>query len=227
MLIAEQLIEPEIIDKALQLQATTGKRMGTILLEKGWVSETELLQMLSRQLSIPFTQLRPGLWDPGVANIIDKDTSQRLVVFPLFKVHDRLILATNDPQDLLALDEIKSRTGYTIKPVLAKKDDIIRQHSEALEDDLNIAEYLGNLEEDFEVVDNQIPDDYAAIDELSSESPVVNLINAMIQRAIRDGASDIHIEPGRKKSRIRFRLDSILYEVMNPGAECILRWFPD
>jgi type IV pilus assembly protein PilB len=219
MLIAEQLVEPEIIDKALQLQSATGKRMGAILLEKGWVSETELLQILSRQLSIPFTQLRPGLWDPEIANIIDKDTSQRLVVFPLFKVQDKLILATNDPQDLLALDEIKSRTGYTIKPVLAKKDDIIRQHGEALEGDLDIAEYLGNLEEDFEVVDNQIPDDYAAIDELSSESPVVNLINAMIQRAIRDGASDIHIEPGRKKSRIRFRLDSILYEVMNPGAE--------
>lgn len=219
MLISEQLVEPEIIDKALQLQSATGKRMGAILLEKGWVSETELLQVLSKQLSIPFTQLRPGLWDPEIANIIDKDTSQRLVVFPLFRVHDKLILATNDPQDLPALDEIKSRTGCVIKPVLAKKDDIVRQYGEALEGDLDIAEYLGNLEEDFEVVDNHIPDDYAAIDELSSESPVVNLINAMIQRAIRDGASDIHIEPGRKKSRIRFRLDGILYEVMNPGAE--------
>jgi type IV pilus assembly protein PilB len=219
MLIAEQLVEPEIIDKALQLQSATGKRMGAILLEKGWVSETELLQVLSKQLSIPFTQLRPGLWDPEIANIIDKDTSQRLVVFPLFRVHDKLILATNDPQDLPALDEIKSRTGCLIKPVLAKKDDIVRQYGEALDSDLDIAEYLGNLEEDFEVVDNHIPDDYAAIDELSSESPVVNLINAMIQRAIRDGASDIHIEPGRKKSRIRFRLDGILYEVMNPSAE--------
>ncbi len=219
MLIAEQLVAPEIIDKALQLQSATGKRMGMILLEKGWVNEPDLLKILSKQLNIPYIQLRPGLWDPAIANIIDKDTSQRLAVLPLFKVHNKLILATNDPQDLPALDEIKNRTNCTVTPVLAKKDDIIRQHGEALESDLDIAEYLGNLEEDFEVVDNQIPDDYSIIDELSSESPVVNLINAMIQRAIRDNASDIHIEPGRKKSRIRFRLDGILYEVMSPGAE--------
>ena len=220
MLIAENLITPEKIDKAFQLQATTGKRMGAILIEKGWVSEADMLKTLGKQLGLPYVYLRPGLWDPEIVKVLDKETCIRLKVLPLFRVNQRLIIATCDPQDLPAQDEIKRRTGLTIKPVLAKLEDIVHQIKDASNNnDLDVSNYLTELEEDFEVVESQILDDYAAIDELSSESPVINLVNALIQRAIRDGASDIHIEPARKKSRIRFRIDGVLYEVMNPTIE--------
>ena len=219
MLIEEQLVSPENIDKALQLQSATGKRMGTILIEQGWVSEGDFLKTLSRQLGIPYIHLRPGIWDSTLVNFISKETQQRLKVLPLFKIHKKLVLATSDPQNLNAFDELRISTGCTIKPVLAKSEEIARQFKESMEDDVNIAEYLTELEEDFEVVEEALPDDYTTIDEMSSGSPVVNLVNALIQRAIRDGASDIHIEPARTKSRVRFRLDGILYEVMNPAAE--------
>jgi type IV pilus assembly protein PilB len=219
LLIQEQLVSSENIDKALQLQAATGKRMGAILIDKGWASETDLLKILGKQLGIPYINLRPGLWDPGISNILNKEICQRFMVFPLFRVHKKLILATSDPQDLHALDEIRKKTGIAIKPVLAKSEEIARQFKESVDTDINIAEYLTDLEEGFEVVDNALPDDYTTIDEISSGSPVVNLINALIQRAIRDGASDIHLEPSRTKCRVRFRLDGILYEVMNPAAD--------
>ena len=220
MLITENLVTSDIIDKAFQLQATTGKRLGTILIEKGWVSEMELLKILGQQLGIPYVYLRPGLWDPVCAELLDKNICLRLKVLPLFKVQDRLFIATGDPQDLPALDEIKQRTGLTVKSVLAKNEDIVRQLQESVSaNNLNITNYLTDLEEDFEVIESQILEDYATIDEMSSGSPVINLINALIQRAIRDGASDIHIEPARKKSRIRFRIDGILYEVMNPSVD--------
>jgi type IV pilus assembly protein PilB len=219
LLIQKQLVSAENIDKALQLQAATGKRMGAILVDKGWVAEIDLLRTLGKQLGIPYINLRPGLWDPTISNSLNKEICQRFKVFPLFKVHKKLILATSDPQDLHALDEIRKMTGYTIKPVLAKGEEIARQFKESLDTDINIAEYLTDLEEDFEVMDNALPDDYTTIDEISSGSPVVNLINALIQRAIRDGASDIHLEPSRTKCRVRFRLDGILYEVMNPAAD--------
>ncbi|NIW57034.1 MAG: type II secretion system protein GspE, partial [Gammaproteobacteria bacterium] len=74
-------------------------------------------------------------------------------------------------------------------------------------------------EEDFEVIENLAPDDYSEIDELAGGSPVINMVNALIQRAVRDGASDIHIEPGRNRSRVRFRIDGVLYEVMTPKSE--------
>jgi len=220
MLIAENLVTPDKIDKAFQLQTTTGKRMGSILIEKGWISEMDMLKILGQQLGIPYIYLRPGLWDPACSELLDKNLCLRLKVLPLFKIHDRLFVATSDPQDLPALDEVKQRSGFTIKSVLAKNDDIVRHLKESLSaGELDISNYLNDLEEDFEVIESQILEDYATIDEMSSGSPVINLINALIQRAIRDGASDIHIEPARKKSRIRFRIDGILYEVMNPSVE--------
>lgn len=220
MLVAENLVTLDKIDKAYQLQSSTGKRLGAILIEKGWCSEIDLLKVLGKQLGIPYIYLRQGLWDPSTVKLIDKDICQRLKVLPLFKVNKRLFIATSDPQDLRALDEIKHRTGLAIKPVLAKNEDIVRQFNDSSSaDNLNVADYLSDLEEDFEVVASQISEDYATIDELSSGSPVINLINALIQRAIRDGASDIHIEPALKKSRIRFRIDGVLYEVMNPSID--------
>ena len=215
----QQLVSAEKIDKALQLQSITGKRMGAILIDKGWVSEAELLKVLGLQLGIPYIHLRPGIWDPALARLIDPDTLQRLNVLPLFKVHDKLILATCDPQDLNVFDELRQLTGCVIKPVLAKKAEIAKQYQETLNSEVDISEYLTDLEEDFQVVENALPEDYTAIDELSTGSPVINLVNALIQRAIKDGASDIHIEPARNKCRVRYRLDGVLYEVMNPAVE--------
>jgi len=103
--------------------------------------------------------------------------------------------------------------------VLAKKAEIAKQYQETLNSEVDISEYLTDLEEDFQVVENALPEDYTAIDELSTGSPVINLVNALIQRAIKDGASDIHIEPARNKCRVRYRLDGVLYEVMNPAVE--------
>jgi len=219
LLIEEKLVSPENLDKALQLQTATGNRMGSILVEKGWVSEADLLKVLSKQLSIPYLHLRPGVWDAAISNIISKETQQRLNIFPLFKIHKQLIIATNDPQNLTAFDELRKLTNCTIKPILAKSEDIARQFKDSMGDDIDISEYLTNLEEDFEVVEENKIEDFSAIDEMSSGSPVVNLVNALIQRSIRDGASDIHIEPSRSKCRVRFRLDGVLYEVMNPAYE--------
>ncbi len=219
LLIEAQLISPENVKKTLQIQAATGKRMGHILIEKGWISEADLLKMLSVQLNIPYIHLRPGIWDNSLHNIISKEAQQRLKVFPLFKIHNTLIVATSDPQNLNTFDELRKLTGCSVKPILAKNEEIASQFKESLNSDINIDEFLTELEEDFEVIDESIEDDYSAIDEMSSGSPVVNLVNALIQRAIRDGASDIHIEPSRIICRVRFRLDGVLYEVMNPAIE--------
>ena len=219
LLLEQQLVTVENIDEALQMQSATGKRLGIILTEKGWVSEGDMLKTLSLQLGMPYIHIRPGIWDVTISNVLAKDIQERLKLLPLFKVHKNLFIATNDPQDLNAFDELRKLTGYTIKPVLAKSEEIVKQFNESMDGDINIDEYLTELEEDFEVVEESLLDDYTAIDEMSSGSPVVNLVNALIQRSIRDGASDIHIEPARKKCRVRFRLDGILYEVMTPAIE--------
>ena len=219
LLLELQLITPEVLDKALQFQNATGKRLGSIFIEKGWVAEKDFLKALSAQLGIPYVHLRQGIWDATISNIIPRDAQQRMKVLPLFKVNQRLVIANNDPQNLNVLDELRNLTGCVIHPVLAASEEIIRQIQESDNDMIDIADYLTELEEDFEVMEESREEDLALIDELSTGSPVINLVNSLIQRAVRDGASDIHIEPSRKKPRIRFRLDGVLYEVMNLTME--------
>ena len=140
---------------------------------------------------------------------------------PLFKVRDTLYLATPDPQSIPSFDTVAELTRAKVKPVLACKVEIVETIREAHDDDASLSEYIGtlDLESELEIVEHKIPDDYTTIDEIAAGSPVINLINGLIQRAVRDGASDIHIEPSRTHSRIRFRIDGVLYQVMSPPLE--------
>jgi type IV pilus assembly protein PilB len=219
ILLAKNLVTEEQIAEAIGLQVQTGKRMGKILVEKGWLTEHDMLKVLSDQFSLPYVLLRPGLYDPAAVSLISKDIARRLEILPLFKVRDFLTIATHSPQAIPKFDEIEERTGLRVKPVLALQQNILKCIEEAYAGTGIGTDYVDDLEEDFELVDRRLSEDYTTIDELAEGSPVVNLVNAMIQRAVRDGASDIHIEPSFAKCRIRFRIDGTLYEVLSPKIE--------
>lgn len=219
LLIEAGLATVEHIDEAIRLQAETGKRMGEILVERQWVSETEMLKVLSQQLEVPYTYLRAGVYDLACTKLIDHSLALRLRVLPLFSIRNVLTLATSDPQSIPSFDEIERLTGLTVQPVLARTQEIEHCINEAYEGSVEINAYVGDLEEDFELIDQEIAGDMASIDEIANGSPVINLVNAVIQRAIRDGASDIHIEPSRNKTRVRLRVDGVLYEVMTAALE--------
>jgi type IV pilus assembly protein PilB len=193
--------------------------MGQIIIDKGWVSENDVLAALSEQLSVPYVQLRAGIFDPDVAGLLKKNIANRLRVLPLQKVRDTIYLATGDPQAIPAFDEVEQHTGHRVQPVLARREEIIRYLNDVYSGNIDSIEMLVEVDEDFEVVENILPDDYAAIDEMAEGSPVINLVNSLVQRAIRDGASDIHIEPSRNKSRVRCRIDGVLYEVTTLRSE--------
>ena len=219
MLLEAGLASQEDIDNALHLQSTTGERMGKILVAKGCVNETDMLEVLSYQLQVPFVKLKPGLYDPAVASLIKKPIAERLEILPLFKIHNKIIIGTHDPQAIPSFDEIEQMTDCEVKPILVESKDV-QQYLNDIYDTSSIYDHnVGFVEEDFEIIDQELSDNFEAIDELAAKSPVVNLVNSIIQRAIRDQASDIHIEPGRTKTRIRLRIDGALYEVMNPSVE--------
>ncbi len=219
LLIKKALLKPDQVSEAMRLQKKLGKRMGQIIVDKGWVSERDFLTALGEQLGIPFVALRAGLYDPEVAPLMDKDVARRLRVLPLFKVRGKLFLATADPQDIPSRDEVEERTGHNAVPVLARQEDILKATNDAYSGEDYMPDLLGDVDEDFEIVKTTLPEDYTTIDEKAAGSPVVNLVNSIIQRAVSDGASDVHIEASRTKSRIRFRIDGVLYEVMNPPLE--------
>jgi type IV pilus assembly protein PilB len=219
LLIEQGLLTAVQVEEALLLQKKSGKRLGPIVVDKGWVAEYEVLRILASQLNIPHVRLRSQLCDPAVVALLDKNVARRLRVVPLFMVRGVLYLATANPQAIPSLDEVGERLGCSVRPVLAGLDDLIKAIDEAAPGAEYAADLISIVDDDFEIVDTVIPDDYTEIDDMAAGSPVINLVNALIQRAVQDGASDIHIEAFRTVSRIRYRIDGVLYEFQSPRIE--------
>ncbi len=217
ILIERELASAAQVAEAARLQEQTGRRMGFILVEKKWLTEVGLFQALAEQLGLPYVTLRSGLYDPLALTLIERDVARRLNVMPLFVVHNTLTLATAEPQAIHSFDDIKARTGCRIRVVLAAPGELARIRADAYGG--SMPDFIHSTVNDLELIDNQIPDDYTQIDEMASASPVINLVNAVIQRAIHDGASDIHLEISRNRARIRLRIDGVLYEIMAPRVE--------
>ena len=226
--IGDMLVEMGIIDAAqradaLQFQAKSGKQLGAILIEKRTISETDLYKALSRQSGIPYIALRAGLYDPAAAAMVPGETARRLNVLPMFNVRDTLTLATADSQAIPAFDEIQSITGGKLCLVLSRRDEISKCHfdaystqqaSRAMDGGMEmLGSALGDGLGDIELVEQE-PTDFTTIDQMAGGSSVINLVNGLIQRAVSDGASDIHIECSRVRGMVRFRIDGILHEIM-------------
>ena len=207
----------EQVAEAARLQDQTGKRMGLIMVERKWITEAALYQALADQLGLPYVQLRTGLYDPGALALLERDVTRRLNVLPLFQVQGTLTVASAEPQAIHSIDELRARTGVRIRIVVAPPADIRRLADEAYGGAL--PDFVQTEASDLELIESTIPDDYTQIDEMAGASPVINMVNAVIQRAIRDGASDIHIEISRNRARIRLRIDGVLYEVMSPRVD--------
>lgn len=219
LLVEKKLLTEDQLAEAMELQSKAGRKLGELVQEKGWVNERDMLRALADQLDLPFVRLKNGLFDQDVLELLDRHTANRLRMLPLFLVRGQLALATAEPQAYPAFEEIEERLRCRVRPVLTPREDIVRTINDVFEGSDLTSDIVADVDEDFEVVDNLLPDDYSAIDDMAAGSPIINLVNSMIQRAVRDGASDIHIEPARNRCRIRFRIDGVLYEVMTPRME--------
>ena len=217
LLVERGAASAEQVAEAARLQEQTGKRMGLIMVEKKWISEAVLYQALADQLGLTYVSLRAGLYDPAALALLERDVARRLNVLPLFSVRGTLTVATAEPQAIHYFDEMRTRTGCKIRVVVAPPADIRRLADDAYGGSL--PEFVHTEASDLELIQSTIPDDYTQIDEMAGASPVINMVNAVIQRAIRDSASDIHIEISRNRARIRLRIDGVLYEIMAPKVE--------
>jgi len=215
LLVEKGLITEEQCQHALDIQKKTGRRLGQAIIELGFVKEEELLQVLSKQMALPHIWLRKGLIDPKIINIISAEKARLHKIIPMFRIKNNLILATSDPQAIFVIDEIEEATGLAVQPVLTRSNDIDKAIEEYYGGSVEIPDYIGNFDEEaIHLVESRAQYDFQKIEEMSEGSPIINLVNMIILRAIRDKASDIHIEPDKKRLRIRYRVDGILYEAM-------------
>ncbi len=222
MLVQEGRLSDEQLQKALARQKKTRKKLGELLADMQLVDETAILGCLSRHFGIPHVHLRPGLIDPHIVDIIDKDMAEKHLIIPLFKVEDTLTLAMAEPQALLVIDDLERSIGLRIQPVIALEKNIREYIKKLYVQNVKIDSFVASLEDaKVEVVDGETAEEDIVVDltELTDGSPVVNLVNMSIQQAVKEGASDIHIEPDKHAVRIRYRIDGVLHDLMTPPRE--------
>jgi type IV pilus assembly protein PilB len=218
-LMAEGSITEEQLAAALREQERTGERLGEILVNMEFITPAKLIGVLARRLGVKGCHLRHGLIDPKVARMLAREEAERLSVLPMFLVRGRLTVAMAEPQSLPTIDRLAKLLKCEIHPVLALESNIAEFSAKYLSKEVNVESFLVSLQEsDVEVVERESIDEgpVTDLDRMIEGSPIINLVNLAVLTAIRDGASDIHVEPDKKGTRVRYRIDGVLRELMAP-----------
>ena len=212
LLVERGYITPEQLEAALQEQITTGERLGSILTRRGFITEDQLIEAISERLNIPRITLADLVIDPSVIQRLPVELARRYTVIPIFAVGNTLTVAMADPLNIIALDEIRFRTGANIKRAIASE----REIRQAIDHYYSVADSLQGI---IGRQDTATPETAAATPaqaRVEAESPVVKLVNLLITKAVKDQASDIHIEPDETQLRIRYRVHGVMREEASP-----------
>jgi type IV pilus assembly protein PilB len=218
-LVAEGVLSEDQLKTALAQQKSSGQMLGEMLVSQGIISNTVLVRALARCLGIRGVQLRHGLIDPALIKLVGEEEALRLKVVPMFKVHEVLTVAMAEPQSLPTIDRLRELTGCRIRPVLALEANIAEFVKKYATGEVDVNEFLTQLaESDVEVIERESVDEGPAtdLDKMVAGSPIVNLVNVALLTAVKDRSSDIHIEPDKKGTRIRYRIDGVLRDLMKP-----------
>ena len=219
ILVDKNLLLPEDLESALVRQEQSGRRLGQVLIDMGLVSHDEVMSAVSEQTGIPHIWLRKGLVDPKIVKILPKEKAQTYSVIPMFKVHNALTLGMADSSDLFAIDDVESLTGCTVQVVQCRKEDVETALREYYSEGMEMEDFL----ESFQASDVQVAEtpheDLRMVEAAAEGAHIINLVNLFLLNAIKEGASDIHIEPDTRTTRIRYRIDGALQESMTPRAD--------
>jgi type IV pilus assembly protein PilB len=219
-LVARDLITREQLEDALAYQVRKGhkKLLGEVLVELNFVTEEQVMAVLADSYGLPFVTDTAKIADPKLVEILPRDFLEEHHVLPLFRVRRVLTVAVAEPANLFLVEEIARITGDEVQIVAATKADL----TSALQAYLPAANvfvvddiYEDIDDADFSVIERQVAD-LADLQEVAGRSPVVKLVNYLIYSAVQDGASDIHIEPGNHRLRVRYRVDGKLFEKLSP-----------
>ena len=212
ILVERHKIEPEDLDRALELQKERGDKLGKILVDMGLIAQRDVLAALSEQLGIPMVtvDLAPPA-APEIEGLSDRFLRQ-CRAFPVALVDSTLTLAMADPLDFETVAAFRAFSGLQVQTALAAEQEILDA----------IDKHYGEAERqtfDTEGEDEQATADLEHLRDMASEAPVIRLVNAMIAEALEKRASDIHIEPFEKEFRVRFRVDGVLFNQETPPRE--------
>lgn len=205
LLLEAGLIAQEQLEKALTVQKKTGERLGKALINLGYISESKIIQALELQLGVPQVDLSTILITPEVAAAIPVAVAERYQVIPIKKEGRKLTLAMVDPTNFFAIDDVRMVSGCEVEPVIASEGEIMRA----------ISKLYGVHDLVEKAVNKLKPEENTPVSQMQTadDAPIIGIVNSLFSQAVRERASDIHIEPQEKVLRVRFRIDGVLREV--------------
>jgi type IV pilus assembly protein PilB len=217
LLVREKLISLQQLRQAQEEQRKSGSNLGHALAKLGFVSDGEITHFLSAQYRVPAINLDEYDIDGEVIKLVSREVCDRHKIIPVSRSGSALVVAMADPTNLHAIDDIKFLTGFNVEPVVASETGI----SAAIERAFDVRPSYDDMLSEFatEEVDFSVESDDVNVLELEKAAegaPVVRLVNAILLNAIKKGASDIHVEPYEKKLRVRYRIDGVLMDEMQP-----------
>jgi type IV pilus assembly protein PilB len=218
ILISGGVITIQQLEKALESQKALGMRLGEVLIHEGLVTEEDILRTIQGQLGLPMVDLNRVVVAEEILKLIPESVARKYNVIPIEVGNGQLMIATCDPTDYFALDDLRIASGMMVKPCLAKKGDIQRA----------IERFYGKSEAEKAARDYIKQTGVAPVaatsqgalaiiqpGEVEEEAtPIIKFLNTIIENAVNNHASDIHIEPVEDELRVRFRLDGVLREIM-------------
>lgn len=223
LLVENGLVTERQLIKAKDQASKLGDPVQKILINMGFVTEKDITEVIGMQMGVRFVDLDEIDIDAELARSVPEHLAQRYNVIPIAQNENKLTLAMVDPLNIMAIDDIRLVTGYDIEPVISTEESIKKAigrqfgsmglaEVEETVKDISASEF-GDMEMD-DATDEELSLD--KLKELVDEAPIVRVVNLIISQAINDKSSDIHIEPDAKSVRVRYRVDGVLHEVMQP-----------
>jgi type IV pilus assembly protein PilB len=208
MLIARGIISEEQLEEALREQQVTAERLGTILVTRGYVGEVQLVQVLSEHFGLDFVDLEEQPIDPSAVQLVKESFARYHQLLPFGRDGDQLLVAMVNPTNVFSLDDVRSVTGQEVRAIMAEPGQLLRAIDRvwgAADADETILRIEADTIDDEEV---------NLSSEAAEDAPVIQFVNQLITRAVSERASDIHLDPGERDMKVRFRIDGVLHEIM-------------
>ena len=222
VLIEDGLLLPGQLDEAMQLQKKQGGRLLKILTDNKYVTEQDMVISMGRCLDTPPINLSKMRIPEEVMNIVPKEMARAYKLVPVCKLGSKLFVAMADPLNVLALDDLRQRTKLDVFPMITTETCVIEALSGVSQSSATMDQVLrhaaesaaADTVEEVKVTKQDIDLDQMAVD--SEDAPVVKIVNLILVQAIKEKASDIHIEPFEKEIKLRYRVDGALIEATSP-----------
>ena len=208
LLIEHKIISQEQLNAALAEQKKSGRKLGRVLIENGYLTEDQLLDFLARQLNIPYIDLKRYHLKPEVVHLIPETHARRFRVLALEGGRDSLLIGMADPTDIFAYDELARVLRRPLRLAVVSEADLLKAIDLMYRRTDEISGLAQELDQEMSAYDVDL-DQLGGVDGLT-DAPVVKLLQTMFEDAVQVNASDIHIEPDERELRIRFRLDGVL-----------------